>query len=110
MAIATRRRWRRVSPRKLGRAKCSWDTGDTAHTTKYHASSNKANFSLPNQHPAVLKWGLNDNADKGNGGTSSSKSNDQPSDKPSGSASAGSMNFAGFAAKLDELEAGEDLR
>jgi len=92
----------------LACAKCGWNTGDTAHTTKYHASSNKANFSLPDQHPAVLKWGLNDNADKGNGGTSSSKSNDQPSDKPSGSASAGSMNFAGFAAKLDELEKTSD--
>ena len=92
----------------LACAKCGWNTGDTAHTTKYHASAQKAHFSLPDKHPAVLKWGLSNDSGNGNGGTSSSKSNHQQNAPPSGSESSKGMNFAGFVAQLDQLEKTSD--
>ena len=77
----------------LACAKCGWNDGDSKHTTKYHAAANKAGFSLPDQHPAVLKWGLCGNV----ADNSSSKSKQS-------SGNGGSVNFAANIAKLEELE------
>ena len=50
-----------------------------------------------------MKWGLCGQVSGGNSGSSSAKSNQQAG-PPSGSQSGGSVNFAGFVAKLDEME------
>ena len=77
----------------LACAKCEWNNGDSKHTTKYHTAARKADVSLPDQHPAVLKWGLCGDA-----------VNNSSSKPKQSSGNGGSGNFAANIAKLEELE------
>ena len=74
-------------------AKYGWNNDESRHTTKYHAAARKAGFLLPDQHPAVLKWGLC--------GDFVNNSSSKPKQS---SGNGGSGDFAANIVKLEELE------